>query len=224
MGQTFNSANLPAGEAGLTGGFTSGWRDTPAGRGSLRGEFKSYSSGGANPNGLPWRWATLRELTDAGIPEAEARTMVHRSQLPEAQEAPPPPSVREDWSAWNDGDPIPAYDRVDIIRVAAGIKGASLSQIDNVATVSQYWGPGSFVRKWRPALMTMQIGDPNAKMINRDGGVTKRYWSDVGSAATYAKTLIQAYERDRRDSAFVVNAFTEHGSDHRLGLWGNYSL
>jgi hypothetical protein len=136
----------------------------------------------------------------------------------------PPPPIGEDWCVWDEGDAVPSCDRVDIIRVAAGIKGASLSQIDNVATVSQYWGPGSFVRKWRPAAAPALTGDPNANMINRDGGATKRYWSDVGGAATYAKTLMQAYERNLRDSALVANAFTEHGSDHRLGLWGNYSL
>lgn len=47
-----------------------------------------------------WRFATLAEITAAGIPESEARGMVHRSQLPDAEWGP--------WIEWNGGEcPIP---------------------------------------------------------------------------------------------------------------------
>lgn len=141
------------------------------------------------------RFATLAELTAGGIPESEARGMVHKTMLPEAAAAmqtaqQPVQAADYTWRDWHEGDTVPSVDRVDVIRTEAGAKGSTLKQIDNVVTTSQYWGPSSFVRKWRPAVVAPQSADPNAKMIDRDGyqpmrGINQGSWSDVACLPPY---------------------------------------
>lgn len=239
----FKTGKPPAGETGMCviqvcgriyfsyfdlGRF--GWRDNAINAFELREE----PAGSQGQEG--WRWATLAEITAAGIPESEARGMVHRSQLPDAKWGPwiewsggpcpiPPGTKAGEWQAlyrdgdavvdddlfgyrwyhvgdagdfvayrvklsavpappgivaatcapadgawrdWHEGDTVPSVDRVDVIRTEAGAKGSTLKQIDNVVTTSQYWGPSSFVRKWRPAVVKPAVADPNSKMFDRD--------------------------------------------------------
>lgn len=197
MEQTFNSGKPPSCESGMCvtmdkdGQFAQSWNGYAFGCINEDGNFRhAYEVRGTASvwQDMRWRWATIRELTDAGIPEAEARTMVHRSQLPETSAVGAHQSTGHAitcadpaWRDWNAGDAQPPVDRVDIIRVAAGIKGASLTQVDNVPTVSQYWGTGSFVRKWRPAVVAAPVANPNAQMISRDGSAPARSWSDMGA-------------------------------------------
>lgn len=298
MNETFNTGAPPACEVGMCRKYIEPFTKWQFWNGSFYGfltsspeaAFDWFDCDGVFANDdRPWRWATIRELTDAGIPEAEARTMVHESQLPETQEAPwyPPqqegfgpwiecdghrpdglpdestvarlfrserachqyehdpkeaeyfrgwssivafcikldaaavgaPSTGQSipcdpgWRDWNAGDAQPPVDRVDIIRVAAGIKGATLTQVDNVPTVSQYWGLGSFVRKWRPAVVAAPVANPNAQMISRDGSAPARGWSDMGSPLIITADFLYSGDDDECPGALTCAPMA-----YRLGL------
>jgi hypothetical protein len=132
----------------------------------------------------------------------------------------------ETWHDWHEGDTVPACDRVDVIRVDAGIKGATESQIDNVVTTSQYWGPNSFVRMWRPAVAKPAAADPNAKMVDRDSsGVVScareqsdREWMrDHEERVAALVATARNFARRARNERVSAAAWTEHQPDHRLG-------
>jgi hypothetical protein len=73
-----------------------------------------------------------------------------------------------DWRDWHEGDTVPACDRVDVVRKSYGLRGASDESVDNVPTTSIYWGPNSFVIRWRPAAPVTPVADPNAAMVQKD--------------------------------------------------------
>jgi hypothetical protein len=305
MEQTFNSGKPPAGEAGMMvyelvhygdcaaylrrDGRVSGNYIIRVAERPFECSFEEFKRGESlHLVDRPWRWATLRELTDSGIPEAEARTMVHRSQLPDAPWYPPQvdgyspwiegrpteglgykavvqtllgeereakvftktigcrwnganaqvcvahcveldvvavgaqstgSAIASDpgWHDWHEGDTVPSVDRVDVIRITAGIKGTSEHQIDNVVTTSQYWGPNSFVRKWRPAVV-QPVTDPNAKMISQDSNTPARSWSDMGGLTpfVFANRWDGAYQAAKEcDGALTCAPWT-----NLLGGWG----
>lgn len=132
----------------------------------------------------------------------------------------PPDSA---WRDWHEGDTVPSVDRVDVIRTEAGAKGSTLKQIDNVVTTSQYWGPSSFVRKWRPAVAKPVIADPNRKMFDRDSsGVVSCVrqlghvdWQSFDYAAIVAAG--RDYAKRQHDKRVAADAWVERPRDHRLG-------
>lgn len=100
----FNTGKPPAGEAGMCYADGSMWKRWD-GVNWLDGHFINFHSINAEQlrgahaalhiGGTPseWRWATLAEITAAGIPESEARGMVHKSMLPEA-------AADAEWGPW----------------------------------------------------------------------------------------------------------------------------
>lgn len=116
----FNTGKPPSGEAGMCVLLTDErarreyfrrwdgktfycgrYRDYPD---SARLAFRDPIAIGLNV--VDWRWATLADLTAAGIPESEARGMVHKSMLPDAPWYPP---QQEGFGPWveHDGAGLP---------------------------------------------------------------------------------------------------------------------
>lgn len=97
----FNTGKPPAGEAGmcvcavvgLTGEFWKRWDGARWYDGqsiSTLGRVRTaQSTKWTSPAPKAWRWAALAEITAAGIPESEARGMVHKSMLANAPWYPP---------------------------------------------------------------------------------------------------------------------------------------
>lgn len=148
------------------------------------------------------------------------------------------------WRDWHEGDTVPSVDRVDVIRTEAGAKGSTLKQIDNVVTTSQYWGPSSFVRKWRPAVAKPVIADPNRKMFDRDSSAIFKtealealkaaggYMAWPGPDGKLVEHRFQQpqpldhaaivaagrdYAKRQHDKRVAADAWVERPRDHRLG-------
>lgn len=127
------------------------------------------------------------------------------------------------WHDWHEGDSVPFVDRVDVIRTDVGVKGAAEKQIDNVVTTSQYWGPGSFVRKWRPAVPKAPQ-HPNAGMIKRDTDgvvscVREQHQLSTPMTLEEIKSLGRALARQWTDRAVSEAAWVERDPfARRLGL------
>lgn len=150
----FNTGKPPAGEAGMlvihiegmTGEFHAywdrgglGWRDRPGGQ---AWEMRHVPASGGF---VDWRWATLAELTAAGIPESEARGMVHKSMLADAPWYPPQQEGFGPWVEHTPGSGRPVADGVIVACLYADEREAQkFTFLDDQAKFWR-WAEGNIV-------------------------------------------------------------------------------